>query len=143
MIEVTDEMVDAAALAFTNKPTEAVYIHARRMVTAALEAYEANKPKPKPEPVGYALVRHGGDRHGQIYKTFNTKIAAEKHRDLVIFPPDEFLDLHEICTTQPTREPLSAEQLVLLWNGSTKEIPYEHFQAVFRFAEKSHGIGVE
>lgn len=44
---------------------------------------------------------------------------------------------------QPKREPLSAEQLVLLWNGSTKEIPYEHFQAVFRFAEKSHGIGVE
>ena len=37
MIEVTDEMVEAAALAFTAKPTEATYVVARRMVEASLK----------------------------------------------------------------------------------------------------------
>ena len=44
MIEVTDEMVDAAALAFTEKPTEATYVVARRMLNAASKLYEQSKP---------------------------------------------------------------------------------------------------
>ena len=53
-------------------------------------------------------------------------------------------DAGSFCIKCPDdRTPLSEEQLVLLWNGSTKEIPYEHFQAVFRFAEKAHSVGVE
>ena len=56
MIEVTDEMVEAAALAFTAKPTEATYVVARRMLNAAIELHEQSKPEPLSDAALMALA---------------------------------------------------------------------------------------
>ena len=89
MIEVTDEMVDSAALAFTNNPTEAVYVVVRRMLTAAFGVHEANKPKP--EPVGYAWVVNN-----------KVKMIADTELNSGFIP---------LYTTPPTQEPLSEDTI--------------------------------
>ncbi len=148
MIEVTNEMLSLLREYQMGAYGELDDDCDKRMIAALIELYEQDKPKP--EPVGYALVRQGGDRDGQIYKAFNTEKDAEKHRELVIFPPNEFLDLCPLYTTPPTREPLRDEQISLMahnddegdWNDlNYKKCWYKGYEEGFRRAEKAHGIG--
>lgn len=130
MFEVTDEMVDAAALAFTNKPTETVYVIARRMLKAALETHEANKPKP--EPYGYVRSMLSDDLW--LPQDF---IDGEENRDL-------WIPLY--THPQPKREPLSEEILAKITHstyGSVIRSIREKDYAFARAIEQAHGIGVK
>lgn len=98
MIEITDEIIDAAAQAFTTKPTEATYVVARRMIEAALKVHEANKPKP--DPVAYKICNPAG------CVLVESKRQAEKLAS-------EYGDgtYQPLYTTPPTREPLSDDDI--------------------------------
>lgn len=146
MIEVTDEMVDAAALAFTEKPTEATYVVARRMLNAAIKLHEQNKTKP--EPVGYIYKRRleqmlesAVDNGCNFFpiKDNIPKAIFDRHRD-------KYLALY---TTPPTQEPLSEEQIRKAISG-TNDMVRNTMHGVFwpeleqacRAIEQAHGIGV-
>ena len=80
MIEVTDEMVEAAALAFTKNPTEATYVVARRMVEASLKVHKANKPTREPlsdEQID-ALVPWQGDLKDPYFSRIEFARAIEQ-----------------------------------------------------------------
>ena len=125
MIEVTYEMVDAAAQAFTTKPTEATYVVARRMIEAALKVHEANKPKP--EPVAWAMCR--------FEHIFETKEWAEKYREDWNMRDEPITPIY---TTPPTREPLSDDDIWRIYDeGDNVSSSLEFARSI----EQAHGIG--
>lgn len=134
MIEVTYEMVDAAAQAFTTKPTEATYVVARRMIEAALKVHEANKPKPEPvkpdvysNDGGESWVQHPADCDIFSYWEEEPKVGDEyglrvcwtgKQKFRITEVEDGSVEKVELIdsdttyyTTPPTREPLSEDEL--------------------------------
>lgn len=123
MIEVTYEMVDAAAQAFTTKPTEATYVVARRMIEAALKVHEANKPKP--EPVAYTSR---GELEDLFYQA-EMKAFSDKS-DINDMP---------LYTAPPTREPLSEHEVNNIVFNLSKGSTLFDFA---RLVEQAHGIGV-
>ena len=94
MVEITDEMVDAAAQAFTTKPTEATYIVARRMIEAALKIHEANKPKHEPVLyVGKQRLQQALSAQEKFVTTYTQPTQAELNScdfvPLYATPPQE------------------------------------------------------
>ena len=128
MIEVTDEMVDAAAIAFTNNSTEAVYVIARRMLTAAFGVHEANKPKP--EPVAYKVCNPAGCVLVESRKSAE-KLSSE-YGDGTYQP---------LYAAPPTRERLSGEKIEELvpWQGDSKD-PFFNRIKFARAIEQAHEI---
>ena len=126
MIEVTDEMVNAAALAFTNNPTEAVYVVVRRMLTAAFGVHEANKPKP--EPVAYKVCNPAGCVLVESRKSAE-KLSSEYGNGT--YQP--------LYTAPPTRKPLSEDALLSIVEQYTVWNLASH-AAVARAIEQAHGI---
>jgi hypothetical protein len=93
-------------------------------------------PEFQQEPVAYLVTIQRFDRLDArlVYKL--DELVLNASTKLVSY---ELLYTHP----QPKREPLSQDDLISIWNSSTKLIPYEHFQAIFRFSEKTHGIGFD
>jgi hypothetical protein len=107
-----------------------------RQVSLNVDSYKAMwqaAPEVEQEPVGRVV------NISYPESSDNTKYLTATITDASRCKAGDYL----YTNPQPKRKPLSEENLVLIWNSSTKDIPYEHFQAVFRFAEKAHGIGVE
>jgi hypothetical protein len=131
-----------------SEPTEDMHAayYSVRQVSLNVDSYKAMwkaAPAVEQEPIMYEL------RFRQIPDgRFDAWAACgKKTYERYIKNPIEDDWEHEVralyTNPQPKRERLSEENLVLMWNSSTKDIPYEHFQAVFRFAEKYHGIGID
>jgi hypothetical protein len=137
-MNVTDKMVEAAFRTIRLCPSQMLAPTLRKAIEAAMQA----APAVEQEPVMYELrIRMLPDGDFDSWAICSKKVY-EHHKSNPIDGKWE----HEIralyTNPQPKREPLSEENLVLIWNSSTKDIPYEHFQAIFRFTEKAHGIGV-
>ena len=89
-----------------------------KLMRKALEAYEANKPKP--EPVGYGLVIKG------------VLHATKDEAGSVGFVP--------LYTTPPTREPLTPQEVSkILFECSKGTTMFWNFA---KAVEQAHGIGV-